>query len=61
MSNVNFKGVLEKFNNNPRLILENYTYDKGEDIYTRLDSIKEDDVVELNNILNKIVLSIFIN
>ena len=56
MSNVNFKGVLEKFNNNPRLILENYTYDKGEDIYTRLDSIKEDDVVELNNILNKIVL-----
>ena len=56
MSNLNYDEILKTYNNDPTLVLKQYKYENGDFIYARLDSLKNANVSELNDILNTIIL-----
>lgn len=57
MNKYDFETLLEeKFKGNPELVLKRYKYNKVDDIIERIESVEDNDINELHDIVNEIVL-----
>lgn len=56
MSIFDFDKVLESFNNDPAKVLSKYKYQKVDSIVERIESVSDDDSLELNDIINAVAL-----